>query len=345
MITAGMRATEWAFVQKPLKRISVDELKVTQFNADSSDELNGTANGLNVPGKTPPFEQHLTLWGALWDAFDLCLNLRGHGWNWARKWYFPPETRPTSSTPAFLISTLVSAIKQFLLFDLALISARCLSPAIFGSSTEVGGTIFDHSLPPYRRYTQSSLITFAAGMVVCASLQMTYDILTVVCIVILRQHPTQWPPLFDSPWFSTSVADCWGRRWHQVFRGSFIGVGARPLTFLIGRVGGIMGAFFWSAILHDFGMWGMGRGTEFYSVGGFFLAMGLGCVLETFFKKATGMKVGRWAGWLWTMCWTMAWGNFMVDAWARRGLIGSRFIPEEYMPSKILLFYIYGHTA
>jgi len=270
-------------------------------------------------------------------------NLRGHGWNWAQNWYFPPEIRPTSSTSAFLAITLISAIKNLLLFDLALTSVRSFSPSTFGSSA--GGTIYDYSLTPYRRYAQSTFITLAAGIAICAVMQMGYDIFTIVCIPLLQQRLTQWPPLFDSPWLSTSLADCWGRRWHQVFRGSFIGIGARPLSFLIGRVGAVMGAFFWSAILHDFGMWGMGRGTEFWSVGGFFLMQGCGCILEALFKKVTGLKVGGWAGWLWTMCWMAGWGQLMIDAWARRGLVGSKFLPEGYMPSQILLSYIHGHYA
>lgn len=106
-----------------------------------------------------------------------------------------------------------------------------------------------------------------------------------------------------------------------------------------------MGAFFWSAILHDFGMWGMGRGTEFWSVGGFFLLMGVGCVLEASFKKVTGLKVGGWLGWLWTVIWMAVWGNLMVDAWARRGLFGSKFMPDGYMPFQVLLSYIHRQLS
>ena len=103
-----------------------------------------------------------------------------------------------------------------------------------------------------------------------------------------------------------------------------------------------MGAFFWSAILHDFGLWGVEHGTEFWSVGGFFLIMGVGCMLEVLFTKATGLKVGGWAGWLWTMGWLVGWGQFLVDAYARRGLVGSKFVPDGYMPSQILSLYISG---
>jgi hypothetical protein len=106
-----------------------------------------------------------------------------------------------------------------------------------------------------------------------------------------------------------------------------------------------MGAFFWSAILHDFGLWGMGKGTDFWSAGLFFLMMGVGVIVEALFKKATRRKVGGWAGWLWTMGWVVGWGTLLVDCYARLGLVGSQIIPEGYRPSQILLPYIYGYPG
>jgi len=338
-----MRVIEWAFVKKHLRRIPTNELDVPQANGDANGQVNDIPNGHAALKKSSPHECSPTLSGILWDACDLSFNMRGHGWNWAQGWYFPPETRPTSSTPVFLASTLASAIKHTLLFDLMLSTVRSLSPSTYGSP--VGGTIYDPSLPPLYRYSQSTLITVAGGIAIYATIHMVYDSLTIICIIILRQHPTQWPPVFDSPWLSTSVTSCWGQRWHQIFRGSFVGIGARPLSVLIGRVGGVMGAFFWSAILHDFGLWGMGKGTDFWSAGLFFLMMGVGVIVEALFKKATGRKVGGWAGWLWTMGWVVGWGTLLVDCYARLGLVGRQIIPEGYRPSQILLPYIHGYPG
>jgi len=82
-------------------------------------------------------------------------------------------------------------------------------------------------------------------------------------------------------------------------------------------------------------MWAMGRGSDFKNVGGFFLMMGVGCILEALFNKASGAKVHGWFGWLWTTVWIVGWGNFLVDAWARRGLLGCTMIP--LMSDKILV--------
>jgi hypothetical protein len=167
-----------------------------------------------------------------------------------------------------------------------------------------------------------------------AVIQWIYDLNTINVILLFRQSPSQWPPLFDAPWRATSLSKFWGKGWHQLFRSSFVRIGAKPLSFFIGRAG-ILGAFFLSAILHDWGMWAMGRGSHFGSVAGFFLMMGVGCILEEWFKKMLGKNVQGWWGWLWTMCWIVGWGNWLVDAWAKTGLLGSTIMPD--VTEKVLL--------
>ena len=339
-MACGMRVIEWAFCQKELRRVQINEVDASLFNSGTSYHGNEVTKR-HAAKVNQPRTHTSTLSGTLWDALELSGNFRGCGWNWAQT--VPPDVRPTSSTSAFLLSTLVSAITHVLLFDLMLSTVRSFSPSTFGSPA--GGTIYDPSLPPYHRYARSSFITLAGGITIYAIVQAAYDIMTIICISVLQQRPTQWPPIFDSPWLSTSLTAHWGRRWHQLLRGIFINIGTRPLSSLTGRVGGVMGAFFWSAVLHDFGMWGVGRGTEFWSIGGFFLMHGVGCILEALFKKATGMKVVGWVGWVWTMSWLVGWGHLLVDAYARRGLVGCKFVPEGYMPSQIIASYINGHST
>jgi hypothetical protein len=98
-----------------------------------------------------------------------------------------------------------------------------------------------------------------------------------------------------------------------------------------------------SAVIHDLGMWGLGRGTEFHSVSGFFLLMGIGAAVEHAFKRLTGRRVGGFWGWAWTMAWTLGWGTLIIDAWARRGLVARDFSPEWLRPGKLLLNTIISH--
>jgi hypothetical protein len=119
----------------------------------------------------------------------------------------------------------------------------------------------------------------------------------------------------------------------------FVSLGARPLSYLTGgsRLAAVMGAFAISALLHHWGLWALARGSDFLSVGGFFFLSGLAVVLETLFRRLTGWRVGGWWGNLWMIAFMGTSGLMLIDAWARRGLIGSRFLPEEIRPGKRLV--------
>ena len=220
MIAAGMRVIEWAFAREPYRRLSLKKAPPKVPNGHSNGSANGPASSSNgnanghtdVPSAKT--SDPILLSTALWDAVDLSFNLRGIGWNWANDWYFPRETRNTDSTPAFLWGTIVSALKHFAVIDITLSSLRHFLPTNAGTS--VGAPIYDYSLSPIPRYTISSILSFTGGITLYATMQFAYDVFTICGIVLLRQQPSQWPTLFDSPWLSTSLAECWAKRWHQV---------------------------------------------------------------------------------------------------------------------------------
>ncbi|KAF7979150.1 hypothetical protein HWV62_43397 [Athelia sp. TMB] len=296
----ALRMVEWTSYREPLRRTDREHAK-TELPA-------------------PP-----TLGSALWDACDLATNFRGVGWSFPHAPALPAETRAVASTPTFLLQTLRSALIHFALFDACVYAVRASDPATVGSP--FGGTIFDASLPPLARYARSTRITLLAGTLFYAVIQMIYDLNTINFILLFRQRPARWPPLFGAPWAAAGVAQFWGAGWHQLFRSAFVRVGVHPLTPLLGRAG-VLGAFLLSAVLHDWGMWGMWGTLHFARVGGFFLAMGGGCVLEALFARVSGRRVRGWAGRAWAAAWVVGWGNLLVDAWARTGLLGSTIAPS-----------------
>lgn len=103
-----------------------------------------------------------------------------------------------------------------------------------------------------------------------------------------------------------------------------------------------MGAFLVSAVLHDWAMWGLGRGTEFASVGGFFLANGLGIVLEGIYQRVTRTRVDGRVGNAWVLLFVVGSGHLLIDAWARRGIFGWRFFPEQLRIGKHLINATFG---
>jgi hypothetical protein len=141
--------------------------------------------------------------------------------------------------------------------------------------------------------------------------------------ILLRQPARRWPPLFERPWASTSLMDFWSFRWHQSFRYVFVELGSRPGGAKLGRLGALLGAFALSGLLHDFGMWGLGKVSgaplcyrilspheRWYRLG----------VWVQGFKQATGRRVSGLCGWVWCVVWSIGWGTIIIDAWTRCGI-------------------------
>ncbi|KIJ66734.1 hypothetical protein HYDPIDRAFT_174116 [Hydnomerulius pinastri MD-312] len=321
MFTLAMRSTAWTFVQEPYAR---------QLSSSSAQPV---TNGDH--GNSTPKPKAVTIPSAMWNAWDLMMNMRGIGWNWPQRLHIPKPYFQVQSRLVFFALSLARLALFALAFDAVSGYVRSFSPDAIGSPN--GGTIFDPSLPPLARYMRSSTITVLSGTSAYLIIEAVYQLHAVEFIMLFQQYPSQWPPLFDSPWLSTSLSGFWGQRWHQLFREYFVAVGGRPLEGRFGRAGIVLGAFVVSGALHDLGMRGMGRGADTLPVVGFFVMHGLGVMMEYTWKKATGKRVGGVLGWLWTFSWFVIWGNFIVDVWARRGLIGSEFVPEPYRPTTLLL--------
>lgn len=239
----------------------------------------------------------------LQDALDLVTNLRGLGWDWARGTHVPRETRPTHSARAFTFSTVLHLLRDMLLCDAFHYAAQSFAPTTIGSPA--GGSIIDRARPPLARYARSSAIVFVGGGTVYFALSMLFNLTTVLAALLrpTQFDPHAYPPFAEAPWAATSLADFWARRWHQSFRRPFIALGGSVGSALCGgkEFGMVMGAFALSGALHDWSVWGMGRGTDYARLGGFFVLNGVGIVLERIWTSLTGLRVRGWGGWLWAM--------------------------------------------
>ncbi|KAG2058216.1 hypothetical protein BDR06DRAFT_950650 [Suillus hirtellus] len=297
MICIAARTLEWTVQTKPFVRMA-------------------------RPSSTDVPKQNLVL-----DAIDLVCNFRGCGWDWSQGMYIPPETHPTSSRLAFATSALVSGLKHIFLSGTIHTAVKSFSLDTFGSVD--GGTIFDDSLPPHLRYFRSSIIATLSAFAIYSLIKANYEIIVVICVLILRQHPDQCPPLIDSPWRATSLREFWSRRWHQLLRRVFIFLGGNPLSLLFGRIGGVIGAFLASGFIHHLQLLPIDPSSEMWRMVLPFGMMGAGMVIE---RAVAGNKTGGWMGWTWTMCWMVLWGNVMVDGWARAGLLGSPNVLDSATP-------------
>lgn len=239
-----------------------------------------------------------------------------------------------STPPPSIALLLVKILFKLTLFDASRYIVLCVCPGI---DNPEGGSIFDPNLALVPRAASAALCGICSGLCSYATMDSVHHIAMLVGRIVYRQPAFMWPRLFHRPWMSTSIQEFWNFRWHQLARHSFVVYGARPGGALFGRPGAVMGAFAVSAILHHVGLWGVGKGTEFITAGGFFLLMGVGVVMEGAFTRATGIRVGGWFGWLWTMVWTILWGTFMVDGWARHGLFATQLLPDGFHPGRVIV--------
>ena len=299
-----MRGTGWAIAREPFRRHSP---------SNKHDKLDSE-----------------NVYTACWNAWDLLLSPRGIGWNWPRGLIVPKPAFETDSRVAFVLLLAARFALHALGLDACIQIIRMLSPDTFGSLN--GGSLFDHTLPPLLELLRSVFVSFLAVWMAYFVLQWSYQFLAIVGIVLFQQRPSQWPPLFDSPWLSTSLSELWGRRWHQMMREIVVTFGVRPFNYLFGRLGGLFGAFLVSGIFHDMELRSFGRGGNLVVIIRFWVMNGVGVVLERVWTKTTGRRVGGVWGWTWTFGWLALWGVSMVDEWAKTGRFGALSLPGEFSP-------------
>ncbi|KIJ18059.1 hypothetical protein PAXINDRAFT_71482 [Paxillus involutus ATCC 200175] len=318
MFTVAMRACAWAIAQEPYKR--TDERLSSQPSQGHQDKAGSSS-----------------IFTALWNAWDLLLNVRGVGWNWSQGLTFPQPSFETRSRTAFVLLSAIRFAVYALAYDAAIQGIRMFSPEDFSSST--GGSIYDPSLPLILQLLRCLNISALTIWMAYFSIEWVYQLQAVLFVTLLQQRPSQWPPLFDSPWLSTSLSDLWGRRWHQMIRHMLLTLGGRPFGYLFGRLGGIIGVFLLSGIFHDIELRSVAQGNSLVVIG-FFVMNGVGIVLERVWKRVCGRRVGGIWGWIWTFSWLALWGVPLVDNWAKAGRFGAETFPPEFRPTVVLVSFL-----
>jgi len=281
---------------------------------------------------------HQNVYTALWNSWDLMLSTRGIGWNWPPGLVVPKPAFETDSRFLFVLWSAVQVTFYTFSLDASIQIIHVLSPDTFGSLD--GGSLFDHTLPPLLELLRSVFVSFLAALLAYSTMQWGYQLLAIVFVTVFQQRPSDWPPLFDSPWLSTSLTELWGRRWHQMLRGLLVPLGVRPFNYLFGRLAGPIGAFLVSGIFHEIELRSLGRGGNSVIQIGFWVMNGVGVVLEHVWRRTTGKRVGGVWGRIWMFGWLTLWGVPLVDVWAKAGRFGTVCLPGEIEPSRALVEFV-----
>lgn len=262
--------------------------KVGEITLPAVYEPSSSNNQDNGEGPANGHPKFLSPW--MIDAFEVATALRGLGWEFGKGVYIPPHPVPVDNRTAFLKYAFTQFTKSYLCVDLL----SFLMKLVPGIGTTDGGSIFFTDLPLVPRYVVSTLITAGTGALAINGFTCGYALLSLLGVGLLGQSPAAWLPLMDNPWSAESLQDFWSRRWHQLLRRTFLVLGGIPCGWVAGRIGTIVGSFLASGLLHEGGMYLLGRGLDFRVTAAFFM-QGVLVVLEYIFKLATGRRVGgRW---------------------------------------------------
>jgi len=376
-----LSVTKRTFVKSP------SGVTIALRESHSSGTNTPALDNTNVPAKLES-KRSSPLRG-LADAIEVVSSVRGIGWEWGKGLYVAPDTRPLDRS-GFLKATLRTFVLSFLALDGIESFLKLLPPF----RVHQGGSLFFMTTPPaflseyaivswfvksypalstfVVKYTVSTGIAFLMGLAIIAGFEMCYAMLELFCVGLLGHNPESWPPLFDHPWLATSLADFWGRRWHQTLRQTFFVLGGYPLQWIvesllrpmvgqekassIGRMGLVLGTFTASGLFHGLSIYGMGDGGVDYITILYFTIQGVLLLAERFWRKITGKRVrGTW-GRIWTYFAVLSGIEFCseclklhvsrliliviltVDSWSKRGLISGVIVPPFFSPTRLLLF-------
>jgi hypothetical protein len=228
------------------------------------------------------------------DATEASTTLRWIGWEIGKGVAVPPDSRPKTRS-AFLKATAWLLVGNFIAVDFLVACIKLLP----GIGSPAGSTIFFSHLPLLPRYTFSTILAAISGTAMVAGFNTLHYLGTLIGVGVLGQSPEQWPPLTNNPWSSESISDLWAKRWHQMLRRVFLVYGGIPGGWIAGRVGLVLGTFLASGLLHEFGLYVIGRGID-HRVTFFFTFQGVCVLLEVLWRRITGRKVRGWGGRLWT---------------------------------------------
>jgi hypothetical protein len=280
-----------------------------------------------------------TILGRLAYAVDLLTSLRGGSWFKGIVWDWAPSSTIAKSLAMkdtrwqYIRRSIIKWAFIYLIVDLC--------DTIEQFATDLNWRI-PHPLlgasPPIPIYKQS-LYSFVVCAYTVFSMMSHFCIISSIAVA-LGSSPSSWPPLFDSPFSSKSLADFWGKRYHTVFRRTF-GRLAKSFMFFVPSSAGktlrtlihTMIIFVFSCLLH---ILIMNRpkipGTQLWDVGilKFFLLQPLGLLIESWLVepltsplprplRAGLRRVYPWAWLFWS-------GRWWADVWIRRGFWEVRLV-------------------
>ncbi|SPO25089.1 uncharacterized protein UTRI_02812_B [Ustilago trichophora] len=315
-------------MQRPRLKVQKPQLNGSAKNGEKDDGYRRTSEEPSLPicfpGSSIPLE------------LDLLLNIRGVGWEHGVK-DGPPALPVREFTSherwAWILERMRLIPIYFLMYDAIVV---LISDPRFNvhAGTSQGGSMWDCNKGSFGVAGPYLICLAFASSFICVQ-YMLHTLAACVSIAVFNDRPSRWgPPAVRAAWFSTSVREFWGKKWHQFLRITFMMVGYWPvraaLLPIAGRrvanIAAIWGAFIASGLLHDMGRVAMlpEPGWCITGVTLFFAIQPIAIFAEQFWEHCTGRKIRGFWGWLWTFCWILFTSPLLIEAMSTGGMLAAR---------------------
>ncbi|KAF8312927.1 hypothetical protein DL93DRAFT_2204159 [Clavulina sp. PMI_390] len=293
-------------------------------------------------GSIKPHSWRSPLVSSCVDALEVCCTMRGIGWQFGTgtNVYLAPEWRDTTNKARFIRQTSALWLLNYTLFDVVTYGLRLVP----GLGTPAGGSIFAFGGDSVvKKYLISFTITFFTGTTFITGFEVVHQLITIFAVIVLDQEPSSCPHLFYNTWLAVSLHELWSQRWHQLLRQTFLILGGYPLS-TARLLGFLVGTFVGSGLIHYWGTYAMGRGSDVHPFI-FFSAQSIGVILERLWKSVTGRKVGGWLGRIWTILWVVGGIQWCINAWHERAFESEMFFPPSVSPAHRIVFPLLQHAC
>ena len=268
---------------------------------DSNQKISKQPNGKATPPEGEKGSEYNSIFPtALLEACDASFSLRGIKYHYGQGVYIPKDKRPMQRWP-FVWATTRRLISSYLTLDV-LDSLWKLLPLF---QDPYGRSIYLEQFAQPKKFFISLAIHIYSGYVLREMFLVVYLSCTLFGVAILNNPPQAWPPIFDSPYRSTSLHRFWAAGWHQILRRTFMVCGGLPGEW-VGRklglrkgLGLLVGTFLGSSLYHEAPFYILNRGGFDWRMPGFFMMHGFFVFVERVWRRTTGRMVGGWNGWVW----------------------------------------------
>ncbi|SJX66079.1 uncharacterized protein SRS1_13520 [Sporisorium reilianum f. sp. reilianum] len=310
------------------------QLKVGK-TAQSKGATNGGMGKSTSSANSAADEMPLYFPGTRWPLeLDLLLNVRAIGWQHGIKDGAPALPVPTYTWRErwhWIAQRMADVPVYFLLYDAfcVLLDEKRFNVHV---GNRIGGSIWDCTRGSFGAAGPYLICIAFASMFV--SLQcVVHAIMASLSVGLLGDLPSRWdPPITRVPWMSTSIAQFWSHRWHQMLRVTFMTVGYWPVRdFLrpiagrrIAHIAAICGTFLASGIIHEVGRMAMVPGFAITSVTLFFAIQPLAVFGEQMFERCTGRRVRGFWGWLWCVTWILGTAPLLIEGYNQAGFTAAK---------------------